>query len=134
MDIDLPQDTTVSTREKKLLQDMRQRLANVDMQPQCGTCHERAFDLTIRRQTNECSRCHADKHENGKQWSNANNVNPRELRFTLCRRGTVARARANAFPFWMCPTVKPHRNIQIWVLNFFSPYLDSNLSLELTYD
>ncbi|KAI0266026.1 hypothetical protein BGY98DRAFT_890421, partial [Russula aff. rugulosa BPL654] len=75
MNVDLPLDTAVSAREKNLLGDMRRTLANVNMQ-QCDTCHERAFDLAIRRESNECSRCHADKHENGKQWSDANNVNP----------------------------------------------------------
>ena len=61
---------------------MRRTLANVNMQ-QCDTCHERAFDLAIWCQSNECSWCDTDKCENGKQWSNANNINPCGLWFTL---------------------------------------------------
>ncbi|KAI0276661.1 hypothetical protein BGY98DRAFT_1167367 [Russula aff. rugulosa BPL654] len=70
MDIDLPQNSAVSTREKNCFK----TCDNGWPMSTCGTCHEHAFDLTTHRQTNECSRCHADKHENGKQWSNANNV------------------------------------------------------------
>jgi hypothetical protein len=44
--------------------------------------------------------------------------NPNKPEESLChgqQSRTVARARANAFHFSMCPTVKPHRNIKIWV-------------------
>jgi hypothetical protein len=80
MDIDLPGDSAVSLREKTLLSNMRQQLADIKMQ-QCRTCCERGFDINVRDGTDECRRCQANKHEDGKLWSNANNVNPRMLQF-----------------------------------------------------
>ena len=75
MDLDLPDDSAVSAREKILLQKMRETLANVKMQ-QCSTCCERTFDIKSDNPAYECQRCHTDKHQDGKLWSNANNVNP----------------------------------------------------------
>jgi hypothetical protein len=85
MDVDLPGDSAVSLREKTLLHNMRQQLADVKMQHCSSTCCERVFDIGIRDGTDECQRvgCQADKHQDGKLWSDANNVNPRTLQFML---------------------------------------------------
>jgi hypothetical protein len=79
MDVDLPGDSAVSTREKSLLQNMRQQLAVVEMR-QCYTCRERGFHVHLPNETTNCRRCQADKLQDGKLWSNANNVYPGMLR------------------------------------------------------
>lgn len=56
MDVDLPGDSAVSLREKTLLHNMRQQLADVKMQ-HCSTCCERVFDIDIWDETDECQRC-----------------------------------------------------------------------------
>ena len=80
MDIDLPGDSAVSNREYTLLRNMRKQLADVKMR-HCSTCCERGFDARIADEMTECRRCQADKHEDGKVWSNANTVNPCTLLF-----------------------------------------------------
>jgi hypothetical protein len=65
MNVILPQDIAVSPRDKKLIQNFRHALNDIDINV-CSTCHERAFDLTLHGNSNECRRCHADKKENGK--------------------------------------------------------------------
>jgi hypothetical protein len=51
MTADLPGDCTVSPQEKLLLQNMRQQLADVEMQ-ECSTCCERGFDIKHRNRSN----------------------------------------------------------------------------------
>jgi hypothetical protein len=75
MTADLPGDSAVSPREKTLLQNVRQHLADIKVH-ECSTCCERGFDIKHRNESTECQRCQADKHHEGKLWSNANNVNP----------------------------------------------------------
>jgi hypothetical protein len=75
VDDDVIEDSAVSMRETTLLRNMRKHLANVKMR-ECDTCHERGFKVHIRDGDVQCRRCLADKRDDGKLWSNANNVNP----------------------------------------------------------
>jgi hypothetical protein len=77
-DVNLPHDSAVSIREKNLIQHMQDRLAHVDVQ-----VRERAFDISLSNDSNECRRCRSDKHDNGKKWPNANDVNPGTIPLSL---------------------------------------------------
>ena len=54
MDIDLPGDSAASTREKTLLQDVQQKLADIKIQ--CCSCCERGSDIKVPSETNEYQR------------------------------------------------------------------------------
>ncbi|KAJ7769638.1 hypothetical protein DFH07DRAFT_698813, partial [Mycena maculata] len=73
MDIDLPQDTAVNSKEARAIQIVNEKLEELRI-GHCSGCREEGFDVKMKT-PDLCMRCSADTSET-RRWSDENNTNP----------------------------------------------------------
>ncbi|KAJ7609349.1 hypothetical protein DFH06DRAFT_941717, partial [Mycena polygramma] len=73
MDIDLPDDAAVNSKEARAIKIMNEKLAELRI-GHCTCCREEGFDVKMRT-ADLCTRCSADTSETRK-WADENNTNP----------------------------------------------------------
>lgn len=73
MDIDLPDDSAVSAREKALLKKLDKKFLEIKFET-CDYCLEEGFDMQV--DNGMCAACKRDKEDPVRKWSAENGVHP----------------------------------------------------------
>ncbi|KAJ7075304.1 hypothetical protein B0H15DRAFT_737782, partial [Mycena belliarum] len=74
MDIDLPGDAAISSKEAKALDTVNEKLAAIRIGHCSGCCREEGFNVKMKT-PDLCTRCAGDTSDT-KLWSDENNTNP----------------------------------------------------------
>ncbi|KAJ7614776.1 hypothetical protein FB45DRAFT_717826, partial [Roridomyces roridus] len=74
MDVDLPEDSAVNSREAAAIRALNEKLAELTI-GHCSGCREEGFDVKMKTPT-LCTRCSADTTNDVRKWSDENNTNP----------------------------------------------------------
>lgn len=80
MDIDLPDDAAINSKEAKAIKTVNEKLAELCV-GHCSGCREEGFDVKLKT-PDLCTRCSADTSDT-KLWSDENNTNPSALIYSL---------------------------------------------------
>ena len=80
MDIDLPNNSTLSHHEATLLANVNQKLDEIKFEA-CNYCLEEGFDIKVADEM--CLSCPSDKGDPVQKWSRENNIQPGTTSFHL---------------------------------------------------
>ncbi|KAF9536059.1 hypothetical protein CPC08DRAFT_652285, partial [Agrocybe pediades] len=84
MDVDLPDDTALSERERVLLEKFEAKLAALSYET-CDICLEEGFEMHL--EAGVCASCKRDKGDPVKKWSAENSVHPGKYDVPPCLQG-----------------------------------------------